>query len=787
MGKDNKVSSGKIGGPFIINNNENENEFIKHRIDLFDKLYKQQLEELSLKPKIDINIELPDGTIKTGTSWVTTPLDIAKGISKGLANSVIVARVLYKDKKYVEDVCRADIDNDTDSDGDDCDECCCGNGVDSNSLVNKGSILWDLTRVLEGDCKLWLLKFDNSDSKEVFWHSSAHILGCALEKEFGALLTMGPALASGFYYDCYMGDSVLTQDCFKRLEEIAESITKEALPYQRLVLTKDNALLMFKHNPFKLSLINAKVSDGSMTSCYRCGTLVDLCRGPHLPTTAAVKAFKCIKNSSAYWLGSNENDSLQRVYGISFEEKKQLTEYTRLQAEAERRDHRTVGVSQDLFFFSPGVSAGSCFWLPDGTYIYNRLVDMLRNQYQVRGFKEVITPNMFSCELWKTSGHLDKYAENMYTFNVEGQLWGLKPMNCPAACVMFRHIGPSYRQMPVRLADFGVLHRNELSGSLCGLTRVRRFQQDDAHIFCRLDQVEDEVAGALDFLLFVYDVFNFQYELKLSTRPKNRLGDDSLWDTAEGALKNALIKAEKPFTINKGDGAFYGPKIDICLYDALQRAHQCGTIQLDFQLPIRFNLSYKTEEVVTHEPKPDTQTEKQPETEKETEVQTHADSDITIDHLKPGHARPVIVHRAVLGSLERIIAVLTEHYGGRWPLWLSPRQVIICPVSAKYLRYGEWVRSTLHSKVVQGNRVLVSMDNSDATLKKKIAKAQGLQYNFILVVGQEEEDTQTVTLRHREKDTQMQKLTMQELLSIFDTEGKLPGTTDFEFKPYVPL
>lgn len=397
------------------------------------------------------------------------------------------------------------------------------------------------------------------------------------------------------------------------------------------------------------------------------------------------------------------------MYGISFPDPKQLKEWEKIQEEAAKRDHRKIGREQDLFFFHE-LSPGSCFFQPRGAHIYNTLMDFIKNQYRKRGFQEVLSPNIYNVKLWETSGHWQYYAENMFSFEAEKETFALKPMNCPGHCLLFDHGVRSHKELPLRYADFGVLHRNELSGALTGLTRVRRFQQDDAHIFCTTEQIEDEIKGCLDFLFFVYEKFGYDVKLKLSTRPEKYLGNLEVWNNAEKALTDALNAFGKDWTLNPGDGAFYGPKIDITVTDALRREHQCGTIQLDFQLPERFNLGYVTE---TGEKK-----------------------------------RPVIVHRAILGSLERQIAVLTENYGGKWPFWLSPRQAMVIPVSNKedQKAYAEEVRKQLYEI---GFMAEVDLDDSD-TLNKKIRNAQLAQFNFILVVGASEMAAKTVNVRTRD-------------------------------------
>ncbi len=472
--------------------------------------------------------------------------------------------------------------------------------------------MWDLTRPIEGDCNIEYCTFEDKEGKTVFWHSSAHILGSALENTFGSYLCIGPALEEGFYYDSYTGKMAIEESDYKVIEDAAVSAVKANSPYQRLTLSKAEALELFKHNPFKVQLITNKIPEDMKTTAYRCGNLIDLCMGPHLMSTGIVKAFKVTKNSSCYWLGNAINDSLQRVYGISFQSEKELKEWIKRREEEEKRDHRNIGRQQDLIMFH-NLSPGSCFFYPDGAHIYNKLMGFIRKEYELRGFTEVISPNMYNLRLWKTSGHYKNYKDCMFLLKVENQGFGLKPMNCPGHCLMFDSKARSYKELPIRYADFGVLHRNELSGALSGLTRVRRFQQDDAHIFCTPEQIMDEICGQLEFLEYVYQIFGFEYELFLSTKPEKALGDHALWEKAEKALADALNKFGKPWKINPGDGAFYGPKIDIKLYDALKRQHQCGTIQLDFQLPIRFNLSYRTDEVVkqeeskekTEQPKPE--------------------------------------------------------------------------------------------------------------------------------------------------------------------------------------
>ncbi|XP_047941314.1 threonine--tRNA ligase, mitochondrial 1 [Salvia hispanica] len=639
---------------------------IPKRIALFESLQNdQKLKRLALSDE-QITITLPDGKVKEGKKWNTSPFDVAKEISKSLASNALIAKV---------------------------------NGV-----------LWDMNRPLEEDCKLALFTFDTDEGRDTFWHSSAHILGESLEQTYGCKLCIGPCTTrgEGFYYDAFYGDLGLNEDHFKHIEAAAKKAVDEKQPFERIEVTRQQAIDMFSDNPFKVEIIKDLPEDKTIT-VYRCGPLVDLCRGPHIPSTAFVKAFSCLKASSAYWRGNKDRESLQRVYGISFPDQKRLKEYKAMLEEAKKYDHRELTKKQELFFFHP-LSPGSCFFLPHGSRVCNKLLEFIRSQYWKRGYEEVWTPNMYNMQLWETSGHAANYKENMFVFEVEKQEFGLKPMNCPGHCLIFDHRVRSYRELPLRLADFGVLHRNEASGALTGLTRVRRFQQDDAHIFCRESQIKDEVKGVLEFISCVYEIFGFTFDLKLSTRPEKYLGDVETWERAETALTEALNEFGKPWEINEGDGAFYGPKIDISVSDAMRRKFQCATLQLDFQLPARFKLSYSAED------------------ENKTET-------------------PVMIHRAILGSVERMFAILLEHYKGKWPFWLSPRQAIVCPVSDKSQSYALEVRDRIHDA-----GYYVDVDTTDRTINKKVREAQLAQYNYILVVGEKEVGTGQVAVRVRDKN-----------------------------------
>ncbi|KAL6839149.1 hypothetical protein ACP4OV_031040 [Aristida adscensionis] len=667
-GKKDAKGKGKAAvAPLVIARDDSYLEVVtQKRIRLFEEIQaRQALERLNIGGE-PIKVTLPDGAIKEGKKWISTPMDIAKEISSGLAASCLIAQV---------------------------------NGT-----------LWDMGRPLEGDCELKLFKFDSDEGRDTFWHSSAHILGESLERVYGCKLCIGPCTTrgEGFYYDAYYNDLTLNEEHFGPIEAQAQKAVAEKQPFERIEVTRPEALEMFAENKFKVEIINELPEDKTIT-VYRCGPLVDLCRGPHIPNTSFVKAFSCLKASSSYWRGKADRESLQRVYGISFPDSKRLKEYKHYLEEAKKRDHRVLGQTQELFFFHQ-LSPGSCFFLPHGARIYNKLMDFMRQQYRDRGYEEVLSPNIYNMQLWETSGHAANYKENMFVFEIEKQEFGLKPMNCPGHCLMFDNRVRSYRELPLRMADFGVLHRNELSGALTGLTRVRRFQQDDAHIFCRESQIKDEVKSVLEFINYVYGIFGFNYELELSTRPEKYLGDIETWNKAEQQLTEALNEFGKPWKINEGDGAFYGPKIDIGVFDALRRKFQCATLQLDFQLPLRFKLSYSAEDEAKLE-------------------------------------RPVMIHRAILGSVERMMAILLEHYNGKWPLWLSPRQAIVCSVSSSFVEYAKQVRARLHEA-----GFYVDIDMTDRTIQKKVREAQLAQFNYILVVGQQEETTGEVTVRVRDNN-----------------------------------
>ncbi|KAF6293876.1 threonyl-tRNA synthetase 2, mitochondrial [Rhinolophus ferrumequinum] len=625
--------------------------WLVERLGLFEELWAahvKRLKSMAQKEHRTIKITLPGGQKVEAVAWNTTPYQLAKQISSTLADTAVAAQV---------------------------------NGEP-----------YDLERPLETDSDLRFLTFDSTEGKAVFWHSSTHVLGAAAEQLLGAVLCRGPSTECGFYHDFFLGkERTLRGSELPVLERICQELTAAAQPFRRLEASQDQLRQLFKDNPFKLRLIEEKVT-GPTATVYGCGMLVDLCRGPHLRHTGQIGGLKLLTNSSSVWRSPGAPETVQRVSGISFPTADELKAWEEWREEAELRDHRRIGKEQELFFFHE-LSPGSCFFLPRGTRVYNALVTFIRAEYTRRGFSEVKTPTLFSTKLWEVSGHWEHYQEDMFALQPPGpqrdhptshptDTLALKPMNCPAHCLMFAHRPRSWRELPLRLADFGVLHRAEASGSLGGLTRLRCFQQDDAHIFCAPDQLEAEIRGCLDFLRSVYAVLGFSFRLALSTRPSGFLGEPCLWDQAE--------------------------QIDVRLHDALGRPHQCGTIQLDFQLPLRFDLQYKGQAGALE--------------------------------------RPVLIHRAVLGSVERMLGVLAESCGGKWPLWLSPFQVVVIPVGPEQEAYAREAQQSLRAAGLVGD-----LDaDSTLTLSRRVRRAQLANYNFQFVVGQREQSKKTVNIRTRD-------------------------------------
>lgn len=535
-------------------------------------------------------------------------------------------------------------------------------------------------------------------------HSAAHIMAQAVKRHFPeAQFGVGPTIEDGFYYDI-LTDRPLTVDDLPKIEEEMRKIAQSDFPFERENVARAKAKDLFDSlgQKFKLELIDG-IADAEV-GVYRQGEFTDLCRGPHLERTGGLKHFKLLKVAGAYWRGDEKNAQLTRIYGTAFLSKAELDEHLHLLEEAKKRDHRKLGQELELFFFNP-IAPAQPFFLPKGAQIYQKLQDLIRDYYRNAGYQEVITPQLFDVGLWKQSGHYDNYKENMYFVEVENREFSFKPMNCPSHTYVFGSKTRSYRDLPLRIADFGRLHRFERSGVIHGLTRVRGFCQDDAHIFCTQDQVGAEVAELISIITYLYGNLGFnESKIYLSTRPEKRIGSDEVWDAAEGALTKALEANNQKYEINAGDGAFYGPKIDFNFRDALKRYHQLATIQLDFNLPERFNLSY-----------------------------IDADNKET---------RPIMIHRAILGSLERFIGVLLEHTGGAFPFWLAPTQVRIIPVNEAHQDYAKKLIQDLEAKDIR-----VEMDDRNESLGKKTREAQMMKIPVMLVVGQKEVDTQAVSWR----------------------------------------
>ncbi|ETI29555.1 threonine-tRNA ligase [Cladophialophora carrionii CBS 160.54] len=698
-------------------------DFVLQRNEFFDQLKKEYDQELASRDKPAIQIKLIPApgqeTTVEGKAWETTPGQLLKNVPKDRAGQIVVAKV--------------------------------------------DDQLWDLDRPLEKDSKVSYLTFSDSEGRDVFWHSSAHVLGECAEHEYGCRLSHGPPTAMGFFYDMALEPGQAVREAeWPSLENRAKKFTKDKQAFERLEVSKDNLRKMFGYSKYKMHYIEKFVPDGESSTVYRNGTLVDLCQGPHIQNTRKIESFKIMKNSSAYFLSDQSNDSLQRIHGVAFPSKQQLKEWENFLEEAKKRDHQLIGQQQKLFMFSK-MSPGSPFLLPHGTRIFNALQAMLRDQYWERGYQEVQSPNMYDVELWKTSGHWQHYQDDMFRVQVKDDsadpmplsdkkpdgktplaeikdkdkgVFALKPMNCPGHCIMFRDDDRSYRDLPWRVADFGVLHRNEASGALSGLTRVRKFQQDDTHIFCTNEQVQGEIEALFDFMSHVYSLFGFPFKLKFSTRPEGYMGTLEEWNAAEARLKQALQNFRgDDWEMNEGDGAFYGPKIDVTISDALGREYQCATIQLDFQGPQNFRLEYRTSEGGDASNQADQKT---------------GDRDPKAPGV--GMARPVMIHRAIIGSFERFIAILCEHFAGKWPFWLSPRQILVIPVIKAAEDYVREIQAIFHKA-----RMYVDIDVSGNTLQKKVRNGQLAQYNFIFVVGAKEQETRTVNIRNRD-DQATQKM-----------------------------
>lgn len=565
--------------------------------------------------------------------------------------------------------------------------------------------LYDLRRNIEENAEVEIITIDSNEGVEIARHSAAHILAQAVKRMYGHVnLGVGPVIENGFYYDMDLPSSVNVED-LPKIEKEMKNIIKENIRIERVEVSREEAEKLFQemNDHLKLELLEAIPNEESVT-LYKQGEFVDLCRGPHLPSTGYLKAFQLTNVSGAYWRGDSNNQVLQRIYGVAFSSQKELEEYLHFVEEAAKRNHRKLGNELELFMFSEE-APGMPFYLPKGQIIRNELEAFLRGIQKEYNYQEVRTPFMMNQELWEKSGHWGHYKDNMYFSEVDHKSFALKPMNCPGHMLMFKNKLHSYRELPIRMCEFGQVHRHEFSGALNGLLRVRTFCQDDAHLFVTPEQIEDEIKSVMAQIDYVYKTFGFEYEVELSTRPEDSMGDDKLWEQAEAALENVLHSLNYKYRLNEGDGAFYGPKIDFHIKDALNRSHQCGTIQLDFQMPEKFDLNYIDE--------------------------------------KNEKKRPVVIHRAVLGSLDRFLAILIEHFGGAFPAWVAPVQVKVIPVSnAVHEQYANEVVNKLAQAGIR-----VEQDMRDEKLGYKIREAQMQKVPYVLVIGDKEMESKAVNVR----------------------------------------
>ena len=572
----------------------------------------------------------------------------------------------------------------------------------------------DLRTVIDKDCELNILTFNDEKGKGAFRHTTSHIMAQAIKRLYpDTKLAIGPSIEDGFYYDIDRETPLVAED-LEKIEAEMKKIVKEDLPIKQYTMPRAEAIAYFKEKdePYKVELIE-DLPENSVISFYSQGEFTDLCAGPHLMSTKPVKAFKLTSLAGAYWRGSEKNKMLQRVYGTSYPKKAELEEYLHMMEEAKKRDHRKLGKELGLFMMREE-GPGFPFFLPKGMELKNQLLDYWREIHKKAGYVEISTPIMLSRHLWETSGHWDHYKDNMYTTVIDDEDFAIKPMNCPGGILVYESEPRSYRDLPLRMGELGLVHRHEKSGQLHGLMRVRCFTQDDAHIFMTPEQVRDEIKGVVKLINEVYSLFGFKYHVELSTRPEDSMGSDEDWDMATEALRGALDDLGHPYVVNEGDGAFYGPKIDFHLEDSIGRTWQCGTIQLDFQLPLRFNLEY-----------------------------TGADGE---------KHRPIMIHRVIFGSIERFIGILIEHFAGAFPTWLAPVQVKVLPISDKYMDYAQKVLDELNNSGVRAE-----IDTRAEKIGYKIREAQMKKIPYMLVVGAKEEEDGLVSVRSRFEGDEGQK------------------------------
>ena len=603
----------------------------------------------------------------------------------------------------------------------------------SLGAVVNGEILGLDDKVYE-DADFKVVKFEDKEGKQIFWHTASHIMAYAIQELYpDTKFAIGPSTETGFYYDLDLEHRFVEED-FKAIEDKMKEIAKKDLPVEKIEISREEALKYFKEKgqDYKVELINDLPADEKITM-YKIGDFLDLCKGPHLLSTKKIKAIKLLSIAGAYWRGDSNNKMLQRLYGIAFEKQSQLEEYITRREEAEKRDHRKLGKELDLFSMHEE-GPGFPFFHPNGMILRNNLLNWWRGVLDENGYGEILTPIILNEALWHRSGHWDHYKDNMYFTKIDEGDYAVKPMNCPGSILVYNSNNHSYRDLPIRLAEYGIVHRHELSGALHGLFRVRTFTQDDAHVYCLFSQVEDEVFKMIDLADYLYSTFGFKYSIELSTRPDDYMGELDAWNLAEESLKEALEEKNLPYTINEGDGAFYGPKIDFHLEDAIGRTWQCGTIQLDFQLPENFDLTYVDE--------------------------------------NGERQRPVMLHRALLGSVERFMGILIEHFAGKFPLWLSPVQVEVIPVSDKFKDFAESIADKLHAAGLR-----VHLDGRAEKVGYKIREAQVKKINYMLVIGEKEETSGKLSVRKRNGE-EVQDVDVDEFIASLKEEIKNKTITD---------
>ncbi|HBT25345.1 MAG TPA: threonine--tRNA ligase [Pseudothermotoga sp.] len=579
------------------------------------------------------------------------------------------------------------------------------------AAVFNGKLI-DLRSTIDSDGEVEFVDLFHELAPEVYRHTMSHILAQAVMNVYGkknVRLGIGPAIENGFYYDFEILNGKITEEDLSRIEEEMKKIIEQNIPVERIEMSKDDAISFMteKDQPYKVELLK-EIQDNKVT-LFKQGDFVDLCRGPHMPSTGMVKHFKLLSVSGAYWKGDEKNPMLQRVYGTAFLRQEELKNYLDLLEEARKRDHRKLGPALDIFFIDFDVAAGMPVFTPNGTVILKELMEFSRQLHIEYGYEEVMTPLVMSEKLWRMSGHWEHYKENMYFTTKEEQQFAIKPMNCPGHILVYKNKPVSYRDLPVRFFEFGKVHRYERSGVLHGLFRVRSFTQDDAHIFCRIDQVENEIAGVINLVHRIYSQFGFDYSAELSTMPEDHMGDEATWEKATEALRKAMESVGLQYVVKEKEGAFYGPKIDFHVRDSIGRTWQCATIQLDFLMPQRFGLVYTS--------------------------------------MDGKYQQPVMIHRAIYGSLERFLGILIEHYAGAFPTWLAPVQVIIIPIADRHFEYAEKVKSEFVK-----NGVRVKIDARRETVGYKIRDAQSMKIPYMLVVGDREADSEAVSVRTRGSD-----------------------------------